>query len=226
MVAFARVASSLYCGSNLAVPSDQEMKKILHQVWVQGEDYLPLEFVKNREAWRSVLPDGWEMILWDDQKARRQWDDYDAVSNTCSHHAMRADLILARAQRDFGGLAMGTDVVPHKTDGLWVWCANNSSLVVCNIQGRSASNGVSWFAQPQHPFIKCVCLHQLRNRALLRDKNVWRVTGPGCWYEALSRHHWDICMVSDKHAYTHLYSDKKITNDSAWVNPGYAGSWH
>jgi hypothetical protein len=201
--------------------------KLLHQVWVQGEDQLPEEYQANRAKWAAALPDGWKMELWDDARAKAQWPDYAAVADQCSAHAMRADLILARAQRDFGGLAMGTDVAPHKPEGLFAWCEWNTSLVVCNIKGRSASNGVSWFSAPNHPFISCVCRHQLRDASLLRNRNVWAITGPGAWYEALSRHHWDICMVSDKHAYTRLtIRSKTITNDEAWVDPGYAASWH
>ena len=204
----------------------KKSSKILHQVWIQGEKNLPSDFQKNRELWRQVLPDGWEMILWDEEMAKAEWEDYAEVTGLCSHHAMRADLILARAQRDMGGLAMGTDVIPHNTEGLWAWCDNNSTLVICNISGRSASNGVSWFASPNDPFISCVCRHQLRNKALLANRNVWKVTGPGAWYEALSRYQWDICMATDRHAYTRLFSDKNITNPKAWVDPGYAGSWH
>ncbi len=61
---------------------------------------------------------------------------------------------------------------------------------------------------------------------MLSDWNVWKVTGPRCWYEALERYLWRITMVSDSYAYTRLYSQSETTNNDGWVDPGYAGSWH
>lgn len=201
------------------------MKKILHQVWIQGEANLPEDFAKNRALWQKELPD-WEMILWDEESAVAKWPDYAVVSPLCSHHAMRADLILARAQRDIGGIATGTDVVPNNIPNLLKWIECNDTLVIANISGKSASNGLSYFGTTQHPFIKCVCNHQLRDRSLLSDKDVWRITGPGCWYQALASRMWNINIATDERAYTKLYSDRVVRNPDAWVDAGYAGSWH
>lgn len=200
--------------------------RILHQVWAQGESELPAEQRRNRCAWSAVLPPGWRMVLWDDAMARAEWADYAAVSDQCSHHAMRCDLILARAQRDFGGLAMGTDVVPHNTAGLFAFAAAVPAFAVVNVPGKSASNGVSWFAEPRHPFITEVCRFQLRDLNSLSDRNVWRVTGPGAWFNVFNSRMWNMATVSDRLAYTRLYKETGIVNPSAWVDAGYAGSWH
>lgn len=199
---------------------------ILHQFWAQGEAKLPAAFAENRARWRTVLPPAWEMRLWDDVSARAQWSDYHEVSDLCMHHATRADLALARAQRDFGGLAMGTDVIPHNTDALFAFIEVVDSFVVANISSQSASNGLSWFVKPKHPFICCVCRHQLRNRGALASHNVWLVTGPGCWYQVLRRYMWELAMVTDKLAYTRSFREPNYTNKGGWVDPGYAKSWH
>lgn len=198
--------------------------RIVHQVWIQGEAELPEEYQANREFWKKLLPD-WTFMLWDNVSASDQWPDYAEVESQCSHHAMRADLILARAQRDFGGLAMGTDVKANNIVNLLSWIETNRTLVVANVSGKAASNGLSYFGAPSHPFISCVCRHQLRDKKLLSDRNVWRVTGPGCWYEALSAHMWDLSIATDRRAYTRLYSETEPGNPEAWVDPGYAGSW-
>jgi hypothetical protein len=199
---------------------------VLHQVWVQGESELPAEYARNRRAWAAVLPPGWQMVLWDDAMARAQWPDYAAVSDQCSHHAMRCDLILARAQRDFGGLAMGTDVTPHNAEGLFRFIEATPAFAVVNVPGKSASNGVSFFREPRHPFITAVAQFQLRDRNSLSDANVWRVTGPGAWFNVFNSRMWNMATVSDRFAYTRLYKEKGIVNPAGWVDAGYAGSWH
>lgn len=201
------------------------MVKIMHQVWIQGEAALPQEFRNHRQKWRDLLPPDWTMKLWDEAAATAQWPDYGRISPLCFHHATRADIILARAQRDFGGMSMGTDVVPVNVPSLLRWLEINGTLVVVNIGGQSASNGVSYFAEPGHPFISCVCQHQLRNEQLLADTNVWKSTGPGCWYEALKAHMWNLSLATDDRAYT-VIKGGKPENPAAWVDPGMAGSWH
>lgn len=202
------------------------MIKILHQVWIQGAADLPQPFRDNRAAWRAALPDDWEMRLWDNAAACAQWADYAEVQATCSHHAMRADLILARALRDFGGLATGTDVIPKNIPNLLQWLECNETLVIANPPAKSASNGLVYMGRTGHPFICCVCRHQLRDRKRLRDPDVWRVTGPGCYWEALAAHQWDLAMATDLRAYSTVFRKPDTGNPLAWVDPGYAGSWH
>lgn len=180
----------------------------------------------NREQWRQVLPADWTMVLWDNEKAREQWPEYAEVEHRCFHHATRADLILARAQRDYGGLAMGTDVQPACVSNLLQWLDVNGTLVVVNPKDRSASNGISYFRETGHPFISAVCRHQLRDLRNLSDKNVWWSTGPGCWYEVLASQMWNLALATDARAYTRYWNGEASGNPQAWVDPGYAASWH
>jgi len=205
------------------------MKKVLHQVWVQGEDRLPEEYQSNRAKWRAALPDDWEMMLWDDWNARERWPVYDEVSGLCSHHAMRCDLILALALRDIGGLACGTDVTPNNAEGLLKFLDASETMVVTNPKVGSCSNGLVWMAGPQHPMMKCLCRHQLRDRKLLASRDVWAVTGPRCWWTVAKAHMWDLVMVTDRRAYTLSYGQgpgRGVVQKHAWVDPGYAKSWH
>lgn len=201
------------------------MNRTLHQVWIQGEAQLPSAYADNRRKWMQELP-GWNFILWDNAAACSRWPEYAAVQERCSHHAMRADLILARALRDFGGMSTGTDVVPNNIPNLLAWLAANDSLVIANIAGKSASNGLAYFSEPNHPFISCVCRHQFRDLNLFTNPNVWAVTGPGCWWQALASRMWNLSLATDDRAYTRLHMNEVVTNPTAWVDPGYAGSWH
>jgi hypothetical protein len=200
--------------------------KILHQVWVQGEENLPLPFKQNREKWRSELTDEWEMILWDDESASEKWPEFKAVTKICNCHAMRADIILALALRDIGGVATGTDVAPNNIPDFLRFISATDTMVIINPSGKACSNGLVWMANPKNPLMDCLCRHQLRDRKLLEKGNVWQITGPKAWWEAVNARMWDLTMVTDRKAYTKLYSEKKVGNPKAWVDAGYAGSWH
>lgn len=202
------------------------MTRILHQVWIQGEDALPEKFRKNREMWRSMLPGDWEMILWDNEKAKKQWPEYARVESKCYHHATRADLILARCIRDIGGLATGTDAQPLNPGPMLRFLEIAPTMVVIDPRAKELSNGLVWSANPGHPFFKCVCNHQLRkDGSLLCSKSVASATGPGCYNEAFLAHRWDLCCVTVNHAYDRHWTEKKRVNPDAWIDPGYAASW-
>ena len=157
--------------------------KILHQVWVQGEAELPEAYRRNRALWRKLLPEDWQMVLWDEKMALEQWPELIPHFPKCFHHATRCDLILARALRDIGGIATGTDVIPINVPHLLKWCEINGTLVVLNMSAKSCSNGLSFSVKPGHPFWERLCTYQLRgdgNR--LGDSNIWSSTGPGAHY--------------------------------------------
>jgi len=200
--------------------------KVLHQVWIQGENELPEAYRGNRERWRQALPCDWEMILWNRNSASERWPEYARIAEKCSHYAMEADIILALALRDIGGVATGTDVVPVNLADFLAFIEVTDTMIVTNPMIGSCSNGLVWMKNPGHPLMDCVCRHQLRDDALLGDKNVWKVTGPRAWWEAVKARMWDLTMVTDRKAYTRCYGEKGTQSATAWVDPGYAGSWH
>lgn len=203
---------------------NQPQVKIIHQVWVQGEKALPKQFMDNRELWSKAFPE-FELKLWDEESATLQWPDFARVKGRCYHHATRADLILARAIRDFGGLATGTDCTPNNVEALRKAMSENQAFVV-RVEGRpEVSNGLQWSAGPQHPFWKCVCNHQLRGKGVhLSSPKVNRATGPRCYMEAFSAYPWGLTAIPASTAYTHDWK-KGWSNKDAMINPGYAASW-
>lgn len=160
--------------------------------------------------------------------AKTRWPEYAEVEQRCFHHATRADLILALALRDIGGLATGTDVVPlEKFSNLVDFMEVNSTMVVINPSGTELSNGLVWFREPGHPFMTAVCRHQVRDGgAHLGKPNVHCATGPACWFQVFESRRWDLTAVTMDHAYNRHYKDSTVTNINAWVDPGYAASWH
>lgn len=200
---------------------------ILHQFWAQGEDKLPQEYIENRERWKACLPAGWEMKLWTDESARAQWPDYAQVSDQCYHHATRCDLTLVRAVRDFGGLAMGTDVIPHNAAKMFKFIDAVDNFVVLNIKGQSCSNGLFFFREPLHEFLCVLARHQLRHPLQVGKANIHHSVGSGCWFHVARRYMFRLTFVTDAVAYTHVRSAMpNRINLKAFVNPTYAGSWH
>jgi len=204
----------------------KSMKKYIHQVWVQGETQLPDTFKNNRALWQEAFPD-FEMVLWDNESARERWPDFAEHTDTCYHHATRCDLILARALRDIGGLATGTDCVPNNPQALRQYIESHDSLLVFINQGPNASNGLQWSSTPNHPFWAMVCQHQMRsNGALLATLPPNKATGPWCYTKCLERFEGSIDIVPGETAYTKYWNEAKTWNNpEAFIDPGYARSW-
>lgn len=210
--------------SDAPQPAELGIVKKIHQVWIQGEAEMPEEFKANRALWQAEFPD-FEVILWDEESARKQWPEFAAVSSRCFHHATRADLILARALRDFGGLATGTDCRPNNSAKLKSILSVVDSFLVLTPGRHEVSNGLQWSARPNHPFWKCVCNHQLRGRGRhLGRKSVSTATGPKCYHEAFHAHMWDLHVVTAPAAFTRDWKGG-WTNPEALIDPGFAASW-
>lgn len=200
------------------------ISKKLHQVWVQGERELPDAYRENRRLWASALPE-FELILWDEKSASEQWPDFAAVSARCFHHATRADLILARAIRDFGGLATGTDCRPNNPSKLLALMEVVEAFLVLTPGRQEISNGLQWSARAGHPFWSCVCNHQLRNSgAHLGRASVSSATGPKCYHHAFHARMWDLHLVTAPAAFTRDWKNA-WKNPDALIDPGFAASW-
>lgn len=200
------------------------MIKKIHQVWIQGESELPEAFKKHRAAWADAFPD-FELVLWDEGSAKAQWPDFAKVSDQCYHHATRADLILARAVRDFGGIATGTDCVPNNPERMRKFIEAADTMIVLTPGRNEISNGLQWSAEPGHPFWECVCKHQLREGGRhLSNSNVPFATGPDCYMGAFRARKWELFIVSASVAFTHDWCGA-WTNRGAFINPGFAASW-
>ncbi len=206
------------------IASPLPLPRLIHQVWIQGAENLPDAFKKNRDLWQEAFPD-FKMMLWDQNSASRQWPDFEKVSDKCFHHATRADLILARAVRDFGGLATGTDCRPNNIMKLRQITNTLENFIVLTPGRPEISNGLQWSATPGHPFWKCVCNHQLRsNGEHLGRKSVSSATGPKCYHEVFSARFWQLHVITAPLAFTRDWNGG-WENPNALIDPGFAASW-
>ena len=202
----------------------EKFMRVIHQVWIQGEKELPEEYARFRKEWAEAFPD-WEMVLWDGAKAASQWPDFAEASPRCAHHATRADIILARAIRDFGGLALGADCSVKNAEALKTTIGALDSMLVITPGFDEISNGLQWCAKAGHPFWNCVCRHQLREGGRhLGRKSVSEATGPKCYAEAFKARMWELGLVTAPKAFTRDWAGR-WTNPEAFIDPGFAGSW-
>lgn len=200
------------------------MIRILHQFWAQGEDRLPPEFRANRELWRDQLPPDWELRLWTDENAAEMWPEWKLVSPWCSHHAMRCDLVLARAQRDLGGMACGTDVVPlgkDRIENLLEWCRINGTMVIHAPHRGDSPNGLSYVGSIKHPFWVDLCERQMSGGLnSLGRTSVLKITGPGAWSDVLRKKDYGLSLATPHRAFGGRWGSAR-----GWVDPVCANSW-
>lgn len=204
------------------------MVKKLHMTWAQGSNDLPEKFFNNIELWKSFLPD-WEVIIWDIESASKQWDDFSEFQGRCAHHATRSDLIQSRVLRDIGGLYIGTDSVPLKNLHEYISILNNitTGTVVVDFRHSIVMNCLAYSVGNNNDFWGGVVRHQLRgNGGILSNPNVHWATGPGCISEVFFNGDYNLVGISAKQAYTHNWIDTWNYNLEAYIDPGYAASWH
>ncbi len=204
------------------------MVKKLHMTWAQGSNNLPEKFSNNIELWKSFLPD-WEVIIWDIESASKQWDDFSEFQDRCAHHATRSDLIQSRVLRDIGGLYIGTDSVPLKNLNEYINILSNitTGTVVVDFRHSIVMNCLAYSAGNNNDFWGGVVRHQLRgNGNVLSNPNVHWATGPGCISEVFFNGDYNLVAISAKQAYTHNWIDTWNYNLEAYIDPGYAASWH
>lgn len=200
------------------------MSKIIHFAWIQGEENLPDKYRENIRQWKLAFPE-FEIKIWDDVSARKQWKDYNKYSDQCYHHATRADMIRARAIRDFGGMALDTDASPMNTVDLRKHMELNA-FVVINGKYVGISNCLQWSAEPQHPFWRRVAAVQIRDGgATLGNKTVNNATGPLCYERVFKSKHWDLTLVTAFKAYKNGYQKNSWNNPNAFMDAGFDGTW-
>jgi hypothetical protein len=202
--------------------------KKLHMFWAQGADKLPDLFKRNLDQWDRVLPEGWMIKVWDIESASEKWDDFAKLTDRCAHHATRCDITQTRVMRDIGGVFVGTDAKPAAGFDKFLSLIDvvDSNLVV-DVANGCVMNCLAYSDGKNVDFWDCAVKHQLREGGKkLEDPNIHWATGPGCFWEVFKAHQWPLHITSIKKAYTHHWKKSWPYNIDAYVDPGYAASWH
>lgn len=198
----------------------------LHIYWMQGWDNAPPRALRNRDAWISA---GFNVICWDDENVGLKF-------KRLMPPAMRADITLARAMCNLGGVAVGADSSPLDVDswkksieilpywcGQVIWQSKKSSI------GSPAQRPYiagSYFNKG-NPFIKdVVATHNiLLKRVYKRTPNPFNLTGPKLWAKMYAKHSRYVNVIAGGYAFL---KEPRITarSNSAWLDAGFANDWN
>jgi mannosyltransferase OCH1-like enzyme len=217
----------MVCAVNVTFINITMIKK-LHMTWAQGVSNLPEKFLNNIQAWKNFLPD-WEIIVWDIESASKQWDDFSKFQERCAHHATRSDLIQSRVLRDIGGLYIGTDAAPLNNIYQYINILNTitTATIVVDFRHSIVMNCLAYSVGNNNDFWDSVAHHQLRgDGSVLSNSNVHWATGPGCISEVFFNGDYNLVAISAKQAYSYNWLDSWSYNTNAYIDPGYASSWH
>ena len=197
-----------------------------HMYWMQGWDKAPPRALRNLEAWQNA---GFDVLCWDDSNAGIKWNKHIAP-------AMRADIVVSKAQFKYGGLATGADTLPLDIKGFLksidflpqgigqiVWQSGKSFFD--RSDGRPY-NDLSYFPK-ENKFIEAVCKNNaqhLKTNFLKTPKPI-NFTGPNVWLQIFKKYAQHVNIIAGEKAFE---KEPKINerSDVAWFDPGLAGDWY
>lgn len=193
-----------------------------HMYWMQGWDKAPPRALRNLEAWQNA---GFDVLCWDDSNAGIKWNKHIAP-------AMRADIVVSKAQFKYGGLATGADTLPLDIKsflksidflpqgiGQIVWQSGKSFFD--RSDGRPY-NDLSYFPK-ENKFIEAVCKNNaqhLKTNFLKTPKPI-NFTGPNVWLQIFKKYAQHVNIIAGEKAFE---KEPRINerSDVAWFDCGVA----
>ena len=83
--------------------------KILHQIWLQGEDLIPAFMIRWMESWKRHHPD-WDVYLWSEAKILKFLPErMQKVYNQLKYPSQKADFAGYYIVKEYGGVRADTD---------------------------------------------------------------------------------------------------------------------
>jgi hypothetical protein len=205
-----------------------EINKMIkaHMYWMQGWENAPPRARRNYEAWKNA---GFDITLWDDNNCDIVWNKYIPA-------AMRADIVLARAQFNIGGFALGADTSPINVEAMKKsieLLPDGKGQIV--LQSKESTrhadalrpyNDASYFPKG-NKFIEQINIHNnnVLKKQFTKVPNPCHNTGPDMWKKLLHSHRQYIEFVEAKVAFYREPRVSKFSKD-AWLDPGLTGDWY
>ena len=122
----------VHIGPSTSEPDEQIIEdeahfvpRILHMIHISSdlfsetlkpEETIPTDVEANVRAWRDLLePLGWKVILWDNQRIRREFPSDLALLKLLLHFAWMTDLLRYKVVYRYGGVYLDTDILPIRS---------------------------------------------------------------------------------------------------------------
>jgi len=205
--------------------------KIIHQIWIQGQDKLPSRYRSQVQTWRKRNP-SWEYRLWDEDSLlvliRRHYTELLPLYEAYESVVARADIARYTVLHKFGGLYADTDTTCVRSIDPYL-VEPNVSLYV-----QVYDNPV-WQADPDellgsvsNALIACIPGHEIWQHVFryFREREhpqpAWiLVTGPDMFIECLKRYlsdHDDVHFFARDRIVTAYYIPRHYMRWYAWKN--------
>jgi mannosyltransferase OCH1-like enzyme len=206
--------------------------KIIHQIWIQGKNKMPLRYRFQGQTWQKHNP-SWEYCIWDDDSLKTLIHDHYRellpVYEAYEPVVARADIGRYAVLHRFGGLYVDTDTTCVRSIDRYL-VEPNVSLYV------QVYDNPSWEVDPDklvesvsNAFIACIPGHEIWQRVFRYFKEfehpqpVWILaTGPDMYIECLKQYrsdHEDVHFFTRDRIVTAYYLSRHYLRWYAWKNP-------
>lgn len=194
--------------------------KIIHQIWIQGYDYIPIDLIDYHNSCKKVNDD-FEYVIWDNKKIKnflKEYFDkkYLQTYNNYTIYAQKADFARYTILYVYGGIYLDMDMLCKKNLSDFLNCGVFfTSYIYPNIFKRYLNGIVG--ARPKHPLFEIILKNIFETKHI--TKNVTNATGTGMFYKSVQEYikknpHHDIHIINQKYLNPcHMFSNEKCKYD-------------
>jgi mannosyltransferase OCH1-like enzyme len=172
--------------------------RIVHQIWMQGKQYIPDRYTSARNSWPQTNPK-LKLVIWDevDAAALVQHTEWENVIEKCDTLIQRADVYRCAILEKYGGIYIDMDMHAIKAlEPLLIECDESICEVFIGYTSFQntplhylLANNNAFIAAKQNstlwPKLRNECLKRLHAKTLLDAlspiHSVIKTTGPGLW---------------------------------------------
>jgi len=203
--------------------------KIIHQIWLQGEDKIPDKYQKAVSKLKKLHPD-YEYKLWDDNSLRalvktytphllHLWDSY-------TFWVQRVDAGKYVALYVYGGFYLDMDLVIKgpldsiidKAEDRPAFVKHDKSLTL--LVDIKVNNNFMYSPYPNHPFYKrmldCLCANSTRHIYEIKTYYISKSTGPLYLINMIDTYDGDVFYLNDNEK-SKIFYDRE---DRSWIKDG------
>jgi len=152
-----------------------DIPRILHVIWVGGDNSIPTFLEAHMLRWRELMPD-WQVNLWGEDEITDDHFPEEALQRirACNKGAQKADIMRYYILERYGGVYVDADVIPHRNLDEVL----KGPIVLCHDLDITWQyiNIAFMAAVPHHPVIQRAC--ELLLQCTINTGDVHMQTGP------------------------------------------------
>ena len=199
-----------------------QIPKIIHQIWIQGQDKLPKKYHKWQNSFKKMNPN-FEYILWDDNKIKlllkRYFPYLFEVYDQYNYLVQKADFGRYMVLYIYGGIYADMDCECMQPlngilkDKFFCYQRKNNFFVKIGSFGELNNHVIG--SIPKHPILKkCLKLmYERKNvKKIIPSYTISHTTGPFLFTTAVNSHYDKVKMYGDDTFPINYNKQKKYDN--------------